>query len=187
MRRALPASVVRGTLVVVAALSCLRCGPPPPPPDGGVSDGGDPVIEGPVELGTTDDAGTFVALSGPVDGIPGSQGGFHVNLLYRLPRGAVGSITVDHQVRRVRDERLVSRGTRMWDVGLTRVPTWETPSAVTVFMCPTPVGVDIIGEALRFTVTAKDAAGQPFATGSATATFRCGTSAGAFCASICKG
>lgn len=185
MRRAQPASVVRGTLVVVAALSCLRCGPPPPPPaDGGVPDAG---IDGVIVLGTTDDQGAFVPLEGPVDGIPGSQGGFHVNVLYRLPEGAAGSITFEHQVRRVRDERLVSRGSRTYDVGLTRVPTWETPSPVTVFMCPTPVGVDIIGEPLRFSVTVKDGEGRPFATGSSTATFRCGSSAGAFCASICKG
>jgi hypothetical protein len=186
MRRALPASVVRGTLVVVAALSCWRCGPPPPPPppDASVPDAG---IEGVIELGTTNDMGAFIALDGPIDGIPGSQGGFHVNVLYRLPEGAVGSITFEHQVRRVRDERLVSRGSRVFDVGLVRVPSWESPAPVTVFMCPTPVGVDIIGEPLKFSITAKDADGRVFAAGTGTATFRCGPSAGAFCVSICKG
>lgn len=169
---------------MAAALVCAACGPLPPAPDGGVDAGLD---AGAIELGTTGADGGFVPLEGPVDGIPGSQGGFHVNVLYRLPEGGSGQLTFEHQVRRIRDERLVSRGSRLYDLGQLRSAPWETADPVTVFMCPTPIGVDIIGEALRFSVTAKDAQGRVVGAGSSVATFRCGSASGAFCEAICKG
>lgn len=163
-------------------LGLVACGPPGPGPDGGV-DAGEAAA---LELGTTSADGGFVALLGDVDAIPGSQGGYHVNLLYTLPTGGRGEVTFEHRVVRASDERLVSTGVRTFDLG-PAAASWTSPAPVTVFMCPTPVGVDIIGKELLFSVKAKDAAGRVLASGSGRATFRCGPAAGAYCESICKG
>lgn len=169
---------------LLAALGLVACGPPEPMPDGGVVDAGPEQV---MTLGTTSADGGFVALGGlDVEAIPGSQGGFHVNLLYTLPAGGSGSLTFDHRVVRAGDDKLVSLGTRSFDVGGRGAP-WTNPTPVTVFMCPTPVGVDIVGKELLFSVKAKDAAGTIVGAGSARATFRCGPAGGSFCESICKG
>lgn len=176
---------MRALLLPALVLLTTACGPPNPNPDGGVlPDGGPSAL---IELGTTDADGGFVPLTGDVDAIAGSQGGFHVNVLYKLPEGAVGQVTFDHRVVRVSDDKLVSLGSRQFDVGLFYVSSWASPAPVNVFMCPTPVGVDVIGHELLFTTKAKDSSGRVFAAGSAKATFRCGATAGAYCASVCKG
>lgn len=175
---------IAGTLLLLLGLA--GCDPIDPRPDGGVlPDGGE--AGGPMELGTTDSAGAFTALGGDIDAIPGSQGGFHLDLLYRLPQGGQGPVTFEHRVVRARDNTLVSRGTRQWDLGLFLVAPWTSPTAVNVFMCPTPVGVDVIGEELFFTVKARDAKGRLLAEGTGRATFRCGANATAWCRDICKG
>jgi len=161
----------------------LSCGPPNPSPDGG-TDGG---VVGVVEFGTTDMNGDYTPLTGDAFATPGAQGGFHVNTFFRLPAGGQGQLTFDYRVVRASDDKLVSLGTRNFDLGLFPVSTWTNASPVTVFMCPTPVGVDIIGKELLFTVKAKNAAGQVLAEGSARAVFRCGTNAGTYCENICKG
>lgn len=169
--------------LLVGALGLVACGPPGPAPDGGTDAG----PEQELALGTTSVDGGFVALNGlDVEAIPGSQGGFHVNLLYTLPAGGAGPLTFDHRVVRTSDQKLVSLGTRTFDLSAPGV-AWTNATPVTVFMCPTPVGVDIIGRELTFSVKAKDASGNPIGAGSARATFRCGPAGGTFCESICKG
>jgi hypothetical protein len=140
-----------------------------------------------LDIGTTDESEHFTALEGAVEGIPGSQGGFHVNVVYQLPEGGIGLITVEHRVRRAKDGRLVSQGSRQFDLGLHRVTPWRADAPIPVFMCPTPVGVSILDELLVFTATVKDNTSQIIAAGSATAVFRCGTAGTSFCESICKG
>lgn len=165
------------------ALWLSACGPvEPPSPDGG--DGG---LLGSLVLVTTDGDGGVAPMAGDVFAIPGSQGGFHVDLGYQLTGPFVGELTFDHRVVRAADEKLVSLGTRTFDLGLVQQGAWRTMSPVNVFMCPTPVGVDIIGRELVFTVRVKDGAGRLLSLGTARATFRCGDAAGAFCESICKG
>jgi hypothetical protein len=176
--------MTRPLLFVVASL-VVACGPPPPGADGGV-DGGD-VVAGPLELRTTNEQDQQVPLSGDVFAHPGSQGGYHVNGLYSLPEGGSGQLTFEHRVVRASDEKLVSVGSRVFDLGAARVSTWSTPAPVTIFICPTPVGVDVVGQELVFTVKAKDQAGRVVASGTARATFRCGAMAGTYCEMICKG
>lgn len=175
---------LRPAVLVAAASLMAACGPPNPTPDGG-TDAGDLIA--PLELGTTDSMGAFVALTGDVNATPGAQGGFHVNVLYKLPQGGVGTVTFEHRVVRAADDKLVSLGSREWDLGLFKVSSWSSPNPVNVFICPTPVGIDVIGKELVFTVKAKDSNGKTLASGSARATFRCGPNGGAFCDSICKG
>lgn len=177
---------LRPVLPLAAMLLVAACGPPNPNPDGGtLPDGGELVAA--LELGTTDSSGGFVLLTGDVNATPGSQGGFHINVLYKLPEGGVGTVTFEHRVVRAADDKLVSLGSREWDLGLFKVNSWSSPNPVNVFICPTPVGIDVIGKELLFTVKAKDSTGKTLASGTARATFRCGPNGGAFCDSICKG
>ncbi len=176
---------MRFFLVVMAGVSMAACGPPNPNPDGGLPDGGEIVAA--LELGTTDADGGFLPLSGDAFAIAGSQGGYHVNVLYKLPEGGVGQVTIEHRVVRASDDKLVSTGSRQWDLGLFFVSSWASPTPVNVFMCPTPVGIDVIDRELLFTVKAKNDKGRILAAGTARATFRCGPSAGSYCANICKG
>jgi hypothetical protein len=174
------------TRLLLGVLTVSACGPPNPNPDGGLlPDGGE--VAALLELGNTDESGAFVPFSTDAFAIPGSQGGFHINVMYKLPEGGVGPMTFEHRVVRASDGKLVSTGSRQWDLGLFRVSSWASPAPVNVFMCPTPVGVDVIGREMLFTVKAKDASGRVVAIGTARAAFRCGENAGAFCSTICKG
>lgn len=169
-------------------LGLLLCACPGPPPtsDGGTDGGSGPLA--PIELGTTDSSGNFVALTGEAFATPGAQGGFHVNTFFRLPEGGVGDVYFHYRVVRARDDKLVSTGSRKFNLGLFRVSTWTNPEPVTVFMCPTPVGIDIIGEELVFTVWASTVVEtERLAEGTAKVIFRCGPSGGSYCDSICKG
>ena len=139
-----------------------------------------------VTLGTTaSDGSGFLALSGDQPLVPGAQGGFHVWLKYRLEGMAVGKVHVKRTVRRVSDEALILTTEGVEEV--MDMP-FELPRALPSFMCPTPIGVRVMDEAVRFEVTLTSESGAPLGTGSATATPRCPTDAqGEFCAKICAG
>ncbi len=176
-------------LVGVVTLACAAaCGPPPrPEPDSGVVslDAGQGTR---FEVGTTTADGTgYLAMTPDLEAHPGAQGGFHVNVMYLLPEGGAGPVTFEHEVRLARNNTLVSRGSRVFDLGLFRVATWTSPTPVTVFMCPTPIGVNVIGEPLNIVVVAKDATGAVLGRGTASSTFRCSTTASVYCESTCKG
>jgi hypothetical protein len=174
-------------LLMVAVSFAVACGPPPPPdPDGGVDlDAGQGKR---FEVGTTTADGTgYLAMTPDLEAHPGAQGGFHLNVMYLLPEGGAGPVTFEHEVRLATNNTLVSRGSRVFDLGLFRVSTWTSPTPVTVFMCPTPIGVNVIGAPLNFSVVAKDANGLVLGRGTASTTFRCSTSSSMYCESTCKG
>ncbi len=154
-------------------------------PDGGIDGGAVLWPEGTLELGG-DDAGAFTTFPAEVQAIPGAQGGFHVGVMYRITGQALAGVKFEHRVTRVRDGVLVSKGTRILDVNpVAAGASWTTEDPITVFICPTPVGVNVLGEALRFEVKAlkNDAV---LSEASATTTLRCPAGDG-FCASICAG
>ncbi len=152
-------------------------------PDAG-SDGGARWPEGTLSLGgEAPDGGGFITLPPEVQATPGAQGGFHVPVMYRVTGEALAGVRFDHRVTRTRDATLVSKGNRTLDVGPGQ--SWTTPSAVIIFLCPTPVGVSVVGEELNFEVTAtKD--GALLGKASALSVFRC-PPGDSFCASICRG
>ncbi len=159
---------------------------------GGEADGG----PGPDDLatlaigGTPDDGGGgFVPLGGDAPLIPGSQGGFHVWLKYRITGMAPGLVKVRHSARRASDARLVLTAERRQELGpATTDGYWELPAALPAFMCPSPLGVRVVDETIRFRIEVLSADGAPVAQGEAEATPRCpsGTHAD-FCARICSG
>jgi hypothetical protein len=167
-------------LLMPVLLLAAACGNPTSQPPG----------MGSIALGTTALDGTgFQALEGDQILVPGAQGGFHIWLKYRVAGMTAGAVTIKRTVRRVSDDRLVltTMGTQelgpMGDGG-----TWELPMALPSFMCPSPLGVNIIGEPMVFDVVILGADGKKLAEGTAEATPRCpdGDQA-AFCAQICAG
>lgn len=168
-------------LVALGFLSACERGPTLPDGGSGNPDGGSLAFD----IGTVGDDGVgYAPMPTQLFGEPGSQGGFHVSVSYRLPEGGVGSITFSHAVRRSSDGVLVSRGSRVFDLGNASEQAWTAPEAVRVFMCPTPLGVDIVNQALRVEVTAADASGRVLGVSQAQTTFKCSSS---YCTSSCTG
>ena len=107
-------------------------------------------------------------------------------MLYRVTGESQAGVQFEHKIRRASDNTLVSRGTRTLDVGpVAAGASWTTPGAVIIFICPTPVGVNVIGEPLNFEVTATKG-GALLGTAAASTVFRC-PDGNAFCYSICRG
>lgn len=150
--------------------------------DGGTGnpDGGKLVFD----VGTADlDSFAYMPMTAQVVGQSGAQGGFHVYLMYRLAEGGAGSITFSHQARLASNGTLVSRGSRTFDLGGPQ-SSWTSPEPVRVFMCPTPLGVDIVGQALTIEVTATDDSGAELGVSKVQTTFTCSSE---YCESTCKG
>jgi hypothetical protein len=96
---------------------------------------------------------------------------------------------VHRESHRVSDDALVLLTDGTQEVGAATVDGWwELPQAIPSFMCPTPIGINVIDERIVFEVTLTTMDGAPLAKSSAEATVHCpdGTQA-AFCAKICSG
>lgn len=174
---------MRRLALTLAALLAAGCG------QAGVQDGGTGNPDGGAlrfEIGTADVAHNFsyLPMGAQVVGQSGAQGGFHMYVMYRLPEGGVGNITFQHRARLVSDGTLVSKGSRMYELGNGPPQPWTADDPVRVFMCPTPVGVDIVGQAISLEVTATDDSGAQLGVSKVQTTFTCES---AYCESTCKG
>lgn len=131
--------------LVLSGLLALGCSPPKPQPTATL------------ELGTVASDGTgFLPLTGDQPLISGAQGGFHVWLKYRVTGMAPETVTVHREARRVSDHRLVLTTDGVQDVGVAGPDgSWELPMALPSFMCPTPIGVQIMDQAILFDVEMK--------------------------------
>ena len=141
----------------LAAALVTACGPedsdPPPPISNQLS----------IEVGGAMDAmtggGGFRAIEAgaalPLR--PGSQGGLHVYVNLRLSAEAFDAVSdfpvIYREGRRVSDGTLVSRlehRTRL--VATSTSGTYDTENSLTLFLCPTPVDIDVAYERIRLTV-----------------------------------
>lgn len=178
-------------VLVSAATGCVgSClDPRPDPPDPEVDAGPDGPAqwgENAVEIGTTPDGLTFKAMPADLELHPGAQGGFHVPISYRVLGRTEPDAVFEHKVRRVKDNVLVSRGTRSFDVAPDG-GVWTPDYEITVFLCPTPVGITVQDEEVVFEVRAtRMTSGALLGVGTARTTLRC-PAGNSFCASICKG
>ena len=163
--------------VALLSLLVIGCLPPPPP---GVTAWDAGTLQLGVALSDTDPK--FVAMPTEVVLHSGAQGGFHVPVMYKVTAQREDAALFEHTVRRSRDLALVSRGSRTLDVSGN---PWVTSQPIPVFMCPTPVGINIIGEELTFEVTVTSSAGVVLSRESAKTSLRCPMTT--FCESICKG
>jgi hypothetical protein len=139
-------------------------------------------------LGTTaTDGSGFFPLAGDQTLVSGSQGGFHVWLKVRVGH-AGGALTLHRTARRVADDRLIldTQGAVLVEAG--DGGTWEMPSAIPSFMCPTPIGVAVRDQAIRLVATLLDEGGATLATASAEFTPHCPDGAELqHCLDICSG
>jgi hypothetical protein len=137
------------------------------------------------------DGSGFVAKQDGDDAslVSGAQGGFHVWISLRL-HGAAGTFYAVHEARRVSDETLVLRGNRI----VLDIPAqsgedwWESPFASPAFLCPSPIGIQVFDEPIRFSVELRDTDDVPLARDDLVLVPRC--PAGdqeAFCHEICSG
>ena len=156
---------------------------------GGSGPGPDPQ---PIELtvgGAAQDGSGFVALAGDVTLVPGAQGGFHVWMKYRVTGAPAEMIGLAYTIRRISDGHLVLTATRQQQLG----PPgdggyWELPTAIPAFMCPSPIGVQVRDEPMRFRLDMSTADGAPMASAEAEFTPHCPDGdQSVFCNNICSG
>jgi len=172
-----------GALIAIACalVGCGGSGMQPPP--------GDAMLT--VGTAAAPDGSGWAALDGDATLVPGAQGGFHIWLKYRVAGMAPEKVKVHRESHRVSDDALVLLTDGTQDVGAPAPGNdgwWELPQALPSFMCPTPIGINVIDERIVFEVTLSTMDDQPLAKSSAEATVHCpdGTQA-PFCAKICSG
>jgi hypothetical protein len=175
------------TLVALALAGCPGVDRPDPLED---TDAGADVPawpQGDFEIGTSSltDPTAWQAMPASVQLVPGFQGGFHVPVMYRVSHHDAANVTFEHKVRRVSDGVLVSRGGRGFDVA-SDGGTWTSDYEVTIFMCPTPVGVTVVDEALNLEVRILSQDSKLLGLGTAQVVVHC-PAGDSFCQSICKG
>jgi len=166
-------------LLLAACAADAGAADAPRPPDAGGAE---------LVLGTTaTDGSGFFPLAGDQTLVAGAQGGFHVWLKVRIRRAA-GALTLHRAARRVSDDKLIldTEGALLVEPG--DGGTWEQPSAIPSFMCPTPIGVAVRDQAVRLDATLRDPAGATLAVGSAEFTPHCPEGAELqHCLDICSG
>jgi hypothetical protein len=165
---------------LLLALLLVGCGGAPPGPPGNVM----------LVLGSamTDGSG-FLPLAGDETLVAGAQGGFHVWVKYRVHGMAPATLTVHRAARRKSDGTLVLSTDGTLDVGAAGPDGWwQLDRALPNFICPPPLGVNVIDEALDFAVELHDENGAPVAAAQAEATVHCPEgSDGELCRRICAG
>ncbi len=169
---------VASSLIVALALGGAGCG------------GATAITDGVLSLGgTAVDGSGFVPLTGDQELVSGSQGGFHVWLKFRIRGMQPEPVTVRRTARRISDNRLLLQAEGPFEVGAANdAGTWELPSPIPTFLCPSPLGVDIIGQPVRFRVELAGPSGAMIDVAESNATPRCPTDNQApFCQQICSG
>lgn len=127
-------------------------------------------------LGTVDGTGHgFLSLDGDQPLVPGAQSGFHVWLKYRVAGHHEGAVRVKRTARRVSDGKAVLITEGAQQLGPPGADGWwEIPDPIPSFMCPSPLGVNIVGEKLRFTIELDDPdTGEALGSASAEVTPHC--------------
>lgn len=167
--------------VLAITVGCGEDGvnPPPPPPQ-------------PLEValgGASDDGTGFTTLAGDVTLVPGGQGGFHVWMKYRVTGAGAETLDIAYTARRVSDDRLILTNMRRQDLAAPGSEGyWESPVAIPAFMCPSPIGIAVQDQPLRFKLEVRGLDGTVRGTATTEATPHCPAGDQAvFCANICNG
>jgi hypothetical protein len=171
--------------VAAVALAFGGCGGTAVPPPSGPYD---------VMLGTSAlDGSGWYPLTGDQPLVPGAQGGFHVWVKWRVEGMAPQKVHVEREVHRTADAALILKTTQAVDTGNPDGQGgWTLPAAQPSFMCPTPVGISVEDQQVKFDLVLRaDQNGEPaeeLGRSSATATPRCPTDGQQqFCQQICNG
>jgi len=156
---------------------------------------GRPTVPGRLEIGYAGEGGVFMPFSanGDVELEPGSQGGFHIPIQLEVDaeaRAFLGERSRHERLaRRVVDDRLVSAPIAfdvVWQAGAEG--RFELTAPVFVFLCPTPIGVEVADRALQIRVSLGDPEVVSPLVATTTVTARCPqTNQREFCEQICRG
>lgn len=148
---------------------------PPPPVDDDLGALGPPQWpEGAIAFGTTnDDDKIFELIGAEIELYRGPQGGHHAYAKYQVTDQTASNATFEHRVRRERDGLLVSKGKRSFTVSPSDGGVWTAEDAMVMFLCPTPAGVNIVNEPLRFEVTVSSVDRKLLGRASVTSTLKC--------------
>jgi hypothetical protein len=119
--------------------------------------------------------------------VSGAQGGFHVWLTVKLTGAPLGPMRIKHTIRRQSDGQLFSTGDRTLDVGEGPDGVWESTPAWPAFLCPSPLGINVLGEPAVIKLELSIKAGTPLGTAEVKSMFLCPADQQAFCERICKG
>lgn len=189
---------VRRRFISALTLALAACGGGGDDPgvDGGPRDGRAlPRVPGVAQIGGVDERGDFTPLppAANLELEAGSQGGFHVPIQVRIDaeaRAALGASSFHiREARRTRDDRLTS-GPIAFDLRWVEAEDgwFQMDEPLFMFLCPTPIGVEVADEELRLAVTVGDPDEVTPLVDSATITARCPAGAQArFCDEICRG
>ncbi|MEO6950240.1 MAG: hypothetical protein ABI321_00400 [Polyangia bacterium] len=112
--------------------------------------------------------------------VEGAQGGFHVWLRYAYDGIPGTDATLTRTAHRVSDDVLVLRSTAD-----TTIEALSEP--LPMFMCPSPVGIDVIDTPIAYTLDLTDGVGTELAKGTITLVPRCPVDEATFCQQICTG
>jgi hypothetical protein len=181
---------VREAGVMMMLVLLGGCSPPlpahmgPPAPTSGSA----PVPIVALTLGAPGDGGALDPLDDgqAVTLVAGAQGGFHVWLAYRLRDVSAGTFILERDATRVSDGAVVLR--YRGDVAVT--PDGDgsfTPDGpVPMFMCPTPIGLSILGVPVAYRLRLLDGDGHERGSAGVTLVPRCPEDNSA-CPNICSG
>ena len=122
----------------------------------------------------------------------GAQGGFHIWMKLRIGGAGPGrELEMQKMAHRVSDDRLVLRAMQTIQVGPEGAEGfWEMPVATPMFMCPSPIGISVIDEAILFELIFTDATNVEVARAGIKVVPRCPTTSAdslMFCKRICTG
>jgi hypothetical protein len=183
------AAVAAAALAAALAIAAVTAGCSAPPP-----------LKHPGGPGAPDGSAAELALLAPgADGtlgpisdgsevtlVPGAQGGFHVWLGYRLRGVPAGETAIERDADRVSDGAVVLRYLDAVDVEPGGDGWFAPASPVPMFMCPTPIGLSILGVPIAYRLRVLDDAGAERAAARVTLVPRC-PDGNAACARICAG
>lgn len=187
MRRVVFPILVFVLAVAGFVLALSGCGGTPLSPGPDLAPAPEPVA---IEVGAPADGGIAPLVDGQdVTLVEGAQGGFHVWLAYRVRGVAAGStIELDREAFRVPDGTVVLRFDGEADVGAPDADGWYTaPAPIPMFMCPTPIGVSIVGVPIRYELQVVDQARRQLGLATVTLVPRCPADQQDFCTRICTG
>lgn len=168
------------------------CDPPPSPADmGDLPQGSAIVTLGTIEPRRTGDNRWVDLVDGQgVELAPGAQGGFHMWLHYRV-QGAAGPVLVKRVADKVAQDGARARVlTTQLNQTFLAGEVYQTEYPIPSFMCPSPIGVNIIDQTLELTLRLETLAGAFLGERRARVVIRCppaGDPQREFCLMICAG
>ena len=172
------------TLVTLAA-ACGGSPPPQKPPVTPPSSG----VHATLVVGGPGDGVTMATLTDGQDVslVEGAQGGFHVWLEFRARDVAAGTLTLERSAHRVSDGAVVLRYDGPITIGDAGADGWWQAAEFPMFMCPTPIGISIVGEPIAYQLRLVDDGGAELARAGVTLVPRCPDAQLPFCTRICTG